>query len=1332
MIDILKSRYKIGDSVTLHTLDASFTGIIDAIEDSCVILSTDEGEEIIANDTIKRISIPKTTNTDKKEYIKESDVKQEVIKPIIHEDLKTEKAPLVSHNIEYKAGDKIPLEELETRIDKKNITKSHRIKGSGIVLDSLSDLKRLILPEIETENKKFISATGLIHTYWEDRKYGFITDFWKNNIYFHYSDIIDKELLSSLNGYGKNENIAVIFSLRNVAKGKKAIYIQKPKTVEQVAELAKQYFENENKFDTALGLVDQILFCFPENYTAIKLKEEIEEKRHKQYKTIFKNYDINYQKAIKAKNSDKNYEEALKLYLKAFENNEKRESCIKDIGMLYVSMGEINKAIEFMDKYENELPNSITTYNYLENFYGSVKCFEKVIEYTELLLEEKSVVTDRRKNSMYLSKMGFALIQLDKLDDARDVLDEAIGIHPENLYARRLLQALDEPYSDELSQIKEADFDSLGAGGISDFIKSTLNNYSEYYGVPPKIKDKGDFSKETLNSIRNLIDTAGRARPSERANYLLTEAKLLEQLEPDNNNDLKSVLARFCNAMALNSIYEKYSLDVVRTFYIEAFQLEDNWDSIRRQFTLYLISLSNNHQELINQNSELSGKEISNQKFIDVVVSALNTDRVDCWENILLAFRINPTLANKSLKFIYDNEVVRKKSLEFLGQIGYINLKIVDFDSYSDCWQKAREKRQREYTTWLASLKAISNNTTIEILTNLLLDSLNEVRKSWLTQLDTSRLNIIAGDIYDTLVSYLRQSGYRDKERSFNLAKAQINQLITEIKEKPTKFSYEGFIPLLEKIEILLEKSFKKVEEASSPKVKITILGEASVVGNDNIVSVQITVENSKDSSPIRDVKVEINNSDDIRFIPRSNIYYDSIDGGEYYIFKLNVQISEKIINDKAATIDVCCDYKTRNQEEPIIITEQLSLRLYSEDEFEPIENPYAPIADGGPVTDKGMFYGRDEFINNRINAILNADSKQIIIYGQKRSGKSSVLHHLKQGLEATNKTFCVLFSLGEIIRDLNEYTFYHKIIYGISRNLRLIKAIGSSVPEFSCPTEEEFKTKYPSNPANGFIELIEDFLFSCSKLDSWKNKKLVVMIDEFTYLYTAIRNGSTSETIMKQWKAITQNENAKFSVVLVGQDVVPSFKKEDYAKNAFGVIEDIRLTYLDIEDARKLIEEPILNKNNESRFIRRAVDTIIDYTSRNPYYIQIFCSRLVDYMNAKKIIRITEADIKEIAETFIEGSHALAPEKFDNLIRAGEEHDFVEFDDEPIIKILRQIAIGSKNIGVCSRDNITLNDRDFEDKILNHLVDREVLERKKGDNYKIQVKLFQEWLLRH
>ena len=219
----------------------------------------------------------------------------------------------------------------------------------------------------------------------------------------------------------------------------------------------------------------------------------------------------------------------------------------------------------------------------------------------------------------------------------------------------------------------------------------------------------------------------------------------------------------------------------------------------------------------------------------------------------------------------------------------------------------------------------------------------------------------------------------------------------------------------------------------------------------------------------------------------------------------------------------------------------------------------------------------------------------------------------------------------------------------------------------------------------------------------------------------------------MKQWKAITQNERAQFSVVLVGQDVVPSFKKEDYARNAFGVIQDMRLTYLKDEPARALIETPILDEDGKSRYIGDAVSRIIEYTSRNPYYIQIFCSRLVDYMNDNKSISVTEADVNEVARSFIEGSDALEEDKFDNLIRAGESEDLQAFPESDILSILRQIAQNSKNIGYCNRRDIDVfEDKNREEAILKDLYDREVLEMKGEDNYKIQVKLFQEWLLNH
>ena len=1336
MSEALKKRFKIGDVITIHTNESSFTGKIEDFETNFIILETEESVEFIAYNSISRYSALKSKNTiaiPKAEIPSDNEIDSNTLptgkagdKSSENETQKTvEQLPSevksdIKSITEYKVGEIIPLELLTKVNDKKQkVPKSH-FKPKK-TFKSLEDLEQLISTEIEEENKKTVSANGVITKCFADRGFGFITDKFGYDIWFGFNSLVDEEFLELLNKSILYTNIPVLFTLSKNYKGDTAILIQRPKTIEEIANQAKIYFQND-KLDLATGLIEQILLNYSENRLALKLKDQFEKKQFNNgyiAKNPYKSYDLNYQKATKAKNFDKNFDEALKYYLLAFENNEKKESCIKDIAMLYVSMGETQKAIEFMSKHESSLQDNITTYNYLTNFYSSVKEYEKVIEYIDLLLEENYITKDKRKHSTYLSQKGFALIQLNDLDGAREVLEDAVSIHPENTYSSRLLKALDEPDKNELNlAIAEAEFDSFG-GGLSKFINEVLNQYDQFFGVPAKVIDTGDFTKETLGAIRRLIETAGKARPRERANYLLTEAKLMTTLEPEKESYLRSVLARYCNAMALNHISENSSMDVIRNYYLEAFSLEENYQYTAPQVALFLISYRSSYSEL------LSTKTPSIDEALKFIIDIDTRDNI--WEGILSMFLWNRSISAQIISKLFDNSNFQKKSINFLSSIGVVCSDCPSIDEYISFWNQARERRQRDYSRWLASIKAISANDKIDIIANQLSDSLKEARRNWLSQLDSSRLNVISTDILDVLNQYLRQSGYRDKERFFGFAKAQVNQLVSEIKEKPTKFSYEGFVPLLEKIDLLLDKSFKTVDSASTPVVKVSVLGEASIVAIDKTVPLKILVENSKESSPIRDIIITIQENDEITPCGKVD-YYDTVDGGESCELHTNVKVSENVIKDRATTIDIVCTYKKRNQDEPVVLTEQLSLRLYSEEEFEHIPNPYEKLANGGPVTDTSMFYGRNEFIERITHAIIQADSKQVVIYGQKRSGKSSVLYHLKKSLEITNQTFCISFSIGDIYEQITSATFFFKILSLIEEEIEDISFRGLEVPDFRCPPYAEFKVN--PNPADLFRKYIRNFKKACSLLDNWKNKKLVIMIDEFTYLYTAIKTEKVSDAIMKQWKAITQNEDSMFSSVLVGQDVFPMFKDE--FPNEFGITQDERLTYLSKPDAVRLIEEPIgKTKSNRNRFIGNTLDTIIDYTSCNPYYIQIFCARLVSEMNRKKYIEVTNADVKEIADSFINGGQALTDDKFDNLLSAGEKYDIQKIPKEHSLAILRKIASNAMNIGFCLREQISIGKLEYEDEILKDLVKREVLEQK-ADSYKIQVKLFQEWLLKH
>ncbi len=368
------------------------------------------------------------------------------------------------------------------------------------------------------------------------------------------------------------------------------------------------------------------------------------------------------------------------------------------------------------------------------------------------------------------------------------------------------------------------------------------------------------------------------------------------------------------------------------------------------------------------------------------------------------------------------------------------------------------------------------------------------------------------------------------------------------------------------------------------------------------------------------------------------------------------------------------------------------------------------------------MFFGRGIFIENIRNSILDSASKCIIIYGQKRSGKSSVLYHLKEQLINENDAFCVSFSLGEIVENLSSLTFYYKVLSEMEDALEDMKENGIKVPEFSAPSLTELKEA----PSLVFNECLKKFNKDIRQYENWSNKKLILLLDEFTYIYTAIQKKVLSDDFMKTWKSFL--EKGFFTSVLVGQDIMPKFT-ESYP-NEFGVTEPKRLSYLDKEDAISLIEKPIWDSEKQrSRFLGNSVSYILDYTSSNPYYIQIFCARLVDYMNMKKYVSVTEADIIDIAQTFIKGEQSLSADKFDNLITAGDA-DLEAFSPADVLKALKEIAIASKNLDSCHRDAINLGDKIYEENILKDLKTREVLSCPTLNFYKINVRLFKEWLL--
>jgi len=332
------------------------------------------------------------------------------------------------------------------------------------------------------------------------------------------------------------------------------------------------------------------LKAFPGNIDAEGILKILENKR----KAIFyrpKGFDSIYYKAKKAKES-KNYDEAIKLYIESIEDEEKLDSSVKDLAATYQELGEIDKGIALLEKYIDQLPDNSATYNFASNYYSTAGEFEK----SNKFLDQLEKITPNSKLPDLYSRKAFCLIQLEKFDEALAYVEEILHMRKENPVALKMKEKLEDAiktgiYEKLDSFVDDTDFSSF-TGGLPQILCNALEN-CDYAGLTANVISQKAFSKTHLRQIRKLISEAGKSRPKERAKYLLTESRLVQVLDPENEDELRSSLSRYCTAKAISYQVEKYNPEISRYYYLLSFELENKLLTNVRQVYFYLISYLN-------------------------------------------------------------------------------------------------------------------------------------------------------------------------------------------------------------------------------------------------------------------------------------------------------------------------------------------------------------------------------------------------------------------------------------------------------------------------------------------------------------------------------------------------------------------------------------------------------------------------------------------------------------------------------------------------------------------------------------------------------------------
>jgi|GEM_PF-1382689 len=1220
---------------------------------------------------------------------------------------------------------------------------SDLIQASAEKLKSLGASRKQIFGEnTNSASDKIVSHNAQIKKFWPASRTGHLLFRRANGVElfasFESKSLVDSELIEDLKLFADKENegsIPVFCYLKekidNRNKLNKVAYgIHFPKTLSSTLNFAQALLQSGANED-ARGILLELKNQFVHEPDIIKALSQIPEIPQTSI-TTSKNRNIkkssNYSKANVARQR-RDWRNAKRYLLLAIAANDKKESAIKDLATIYNQEKEYDKAIDLLEKHIDDMPNPLAVFNLLATFNSHSKRYERAIDYLQkvrkLTPAHKHISTDRR--------IAYCFYQLKDYDKAKLPLVRILKKEPNDEIAKRWISALEQAeasgsyeYSD--SVFNDVDFSVHNTYELPVIIKNELDK-REYAGIKEINIAKENFTPEILNSLRREMRNQLKGRHQDRAAYLLTEANLMEILEKDNPNydqERNSVLAKYCNSMALSSAKEKAS-DVVRFYYIEAFKLENEWRAVMRQVANYLYSFNIKGENLIlkHNDSENKDRDIALVNAIRYVLVNHNSSKV--WNGLLEIFIYSVPITQNLLKAIFDNEEARRNAIDYLASLDISINDEDDQSEFSNCWEAARKMRRMQIDSWFDAVKAFNRSSSLDSAIDFLHKSLDGLTPEWFNRLDKDRLESIGKEVVlEGGFDYLRQTDYIEKDRLHGLVSTCIDRILLEIEQSPTRISSEGLSPLLQHLKDLLDLHFDNIKKASTPTVSLNVLGEFVVVNG--YIDLQVSIKNEdKNKAPIDNIELAMVDNTDFAFIENTSIDSTALKGGEETFGEIKVKVSERVVQEKIGYVKLLCKYKSRANPDSIIeIEEEKDVSLYDNSEFQFIQNAFSGTANSNAVTDPNMFFGRDQFIDQIVDVFKESRSKSYVIYGQKRSGKSSVLYHLKEKLKRTENNFCIDFSMGGIIDEFDVFSFYYKILREIEKELQAIKSTDQNAPLLEMPDVNLFERR----PSIVFYDTMHGLLKSFAMREHWKKKRIVVLIDEFTYLYAAIRRGDVSSSFMKTWKDVI--DQGFFNTVLVAQDVMPDFRAK--FPNELGVTHEERLSYLKKEDARNLIETPIWNKaKGESRFLGNAVEKIIDYTAGNPYYIQIFCQKLVDHLNEKRTVRATIVTVNEVARKLTIGKEALSAEHFDNLITAGDA-DLEANPFDHTFEVLKQIAGASRPFGSCKPQ--LLRDRVVDTEIANRLDDilrdlerRQVISVESG-SYRIEVQLFQEWLI--
>ncbi len=285
------------------------------------------------------------------------------------------------------------------------------------------------------------------------------------------------------------------------------------------------------------------------------------------------------------------------------------------------------------------------------------------------------------------------------------------------------------------------------------------------------------------------------------------------------------------------------------------------------------------------------------------------------------------------------------------------------------------------------------------------------------------------------------------------------------------------------------------------------------------------------------------------------------------------------------------------------------------------LSNPYST---GVPISDQGMFFGREaeiQFLRHELDK--KNPARLIVMHGHRRTGKTS-LAQMQKGIWHGRALLPVYVDL-QNLAVLTPAAIYRAMGLQIQDTLEAYQ-LQPAGEQLLLPSRADFEA------APDPYELLRIFLYRTTAVVA--PRRLLIMLDEFNILLAQ----HAFSPIYRQLRGLTNDPQ------LTAVTLMPIMHTAQFTdRQRFNPTSPIRFLWeqgvelhierLDALAARRLVTEPM---QGGLEFSESVVNQIIHGTNGNPYLIHIICGHLVEHLGRTRRTTVRPRDLQHVLTNHI------------------------------------------------------------------------------------------------